>query len=140
MREMLAKVLAMVTALVVTVLAAAFSLAQNGWDGRRDAAAPVRQAAAPGPIEAGKLAYQRHGCARCHAIAGQGNPRSPLDGVGARRSAAEIRDWTVAAPGVSPRLAPGIAALKRRYADLPEAELAALVAYLESLREPPKGG
>lgn len=140
MREWLAKLLVAATAVAVTMLAAAFSLAQNGWDGRREAAAPDRQAAVPGPVEAGRLVYQRHGCARCHAIGGQGNPRSPLDGVGTRRSAAEIRDWTVAAPSVSQRLAPGIAAFKRRYADLSEAELAALVAYLESLREPPKGG
>ena len=36
-------------------------------------------------------------CARCHSIAGKGNPRRPLDGVGARRNAAELRDWNIGA-------------------------------------------
>lgn len=39
------------------------------------------------------LAAQR--CLACHALAGKGNKNGPLDDVGARLSADEIREWIV---------------------------------------------
>lgn len=140
MRETLAKILAVATALVVTALAAVFSLAQNE-PGRTEApAASARQPAPSAAVQAGREAYDRHGCAGCHAIGGQGNPRNPLDGVGGRLKPDEIRDWTVAAPTVRPKLPAGVVRVKQGYAGLPEAELKSLVAYLGSLRGPGKGG
>src|SRR5688572_9788233 len=46
--------------------------------------------------ERGRLVYVTHDCASCHAIAGRGNPRHPLDGVGTRRSAEELRQYVTA--------------------------------------------
>ncbi len=140
MRETLAKILAVATALVVTTLAAAFSLAQNA-PGRADApAASARKAAPSAAVQAGREAYDRHGCSGCHAIGGQGNPRNSLDGVGGRLKPDEIRDWTVAAPAVRAKLSAGVVRIKQGYAELPEAELQALITYLGSLRGPGKGG
>ena len=34
-------------------------------------------------------------CSVCHAVAGKGNKANPLDGVGAKLSAADIRAWIV---------------------------------------------
>ncbi|MEX1257465.1 MAG: cytochrome c [Gemmatimonadota bacterium] len=78
----------------------------------------------------GRRVYQEQRCSACHSIAGVGSPRSPLDGVGGRLSGAEIRLWIV-----DPQAArPGVR--KPAFDDLPEAQIVALVAYLETLRPP----
>jgi mono/diheme cytochrome c family protein len=135
MREFLAKVLAALTAALVVALAAAFSLAQNA-PSRKEArpAAAGPRAPAPAAAAAGRAAYEEHGCAGCHSITGQGNPRSPLDGVGARLARGEIRDWIVASESVRPRLAAGVARIKQGYSAIPEEELQAMVDYLAALR------
>ena len=116
------------------VLAAAFSLAQN-VPGRK--AVPPHAPLAPTPsAAAGRAAYDEHGCAGCHSIGGQGNPRSPLDGVGGRLAREEILDWIVASDKVRPRLMAGVARIKQTYATLPEEELRSMVEYLAGLRTP----
>src|SRR5262245_37687011 len=62
------------------------------------AAALLAQAPPPSPDDAKKIAtgrkiYAGEKCAECHQIAGHGNSRFPLDGVGARLSAADLRRW-----------------------------------------------
>ena len=42
-------------------------------------------------VQAGKRLYESKECAKCHLIAGKGNKISPLDGVGSKHTAAEIR-------------------------------------------------
>jgi cbb3-type cytochrome oxidase cytochrome c subunit len=139
MRERLAKWLAGASALVVVALAAVFSLLHNA-SAPALAEAERKTAAAKPAAGAGRAAYERHGCARCHAIAGQGNPRNPLDGVGGRLTPAQIRDWTVAAPAVAARLPAPVAALKQRYAAMPEDELRSLVDYLSGLGSATQSG
>lgn len=78
-------------------------------------------------IVAGRVVYDELGCAGCHSIAGEGSPRSPLDGVGGRLSAEDIRLWIV-----DPQAArPGIR--KPAFDDVPDADIEALVAYLQTL-------
>ena len=137
MREILAKTLAALTGVIVIALAAAFSLAQNAPGGRdTQPRRPVAEEASSRtqPPAAGRTAYDANGCAGCHAIGGQGNPRSPLDGVGARLKPDEIRDWIIASEKVRPRLTAGVARIKQTYAELPEEELRLLVDYLAGLR------
>lgn len=80
-------------------------------------------------LAAGREVYEKQSCSVCHSIAGEGSPRSPLDGVGSRLDADEIRLWIVnpqeARPGVR----------KPAFDDLPDAEVDALVAYLQSLTD-----
>jgi hypothetical protein len=59
----------------------------------------------------------------CHSLEGEGNTRSPLDGVGGRLTEREIRLWIVAPQQMNPAVA------KRGYR-LSEEDLNALVAYL----------
>jgi mono/diheme cytochrome c family protein len=71
----------------------------------------------------------------CHAIAGKGNKANPLDGVGTKLSAADIRAWIItpvemAAKTKSTRKPP----MPNKYATLPAADLDALVAYMQSLK------
>lgn len=135
MRKRLAEILAALTALAVVGLAAAFSLVQNS-PGRQPPAAASAPAAGAERFAAGRAAYERYGCAGCHAIGGEGNPRSPLDGVGDRLRPGEIRDWIVASDRVKGGLSAGTARIKQSFAALPEEELAAMTDYLESLRAP----
>lgn len=108
-------------------------------DDQEAAARPAVQPAAPvpapvsgDPLALGRAAYERLRCGMCHAIAGQGNRNSPLDGVGARQSRAELRDWTIGAGSARERLPDVAARMKARYAQA--ADLEALLDYLASLR------
>ena len=59
----------------------------------------------------------------CHSIKGEGNTRSPLEGVGGRLTEREIRLWIIAPQEMNPAVA------KRGY-QLSDEDLDALVAYL----------
>jgi cytochrome c553 len=102
------------------------------------AAAPAERDESPQAAamqERGRAVYDAANCARCHSIAGQGNPRNPLDGVAARRTAAELEAWTFGGGAVADSLAPAVLRTKQQYRDLPAADVTALVAYLGTLRE-----
>jgi mono/diheme cytochrome c family protein len=138
MRELLAKTLAALTAVTVVGLAAVFSLVHNA-PGPQEAPPEVRTAASQPqvpPAAAGRAAYDRNGCAGCHAIGGEGNPRNPLDGVGQRLAPDAIRDWIVASDKVRPRLSAAVVRIKQTYAALSGEELQAMVDYLASLHAP----
>jgi len=91
-------------------------------------AAALAVAAEETQIERGQRVYAEQRCAACHAIAGKGNRRYPLDGVGAKLDASALRTWIVAPTKMKPKVK------KPSYDALPAADLDALVAYLESLR------
>lgn len=79
-------------------------------------------------VARGKEVYRQQRCRVCHSIAGDGNRRYPLDGVASRLGEDALRKWIVA-----PReMQPGVR--KRAYDRLPAADVAALVAYLKTLR------
>ncbi len=139
MRERLAEIFAALSAAIVVVLAAVFSLLHNApaqQDASADARQVTQQTETPSRIAAGRAAYDRHGCGGCHAIGGQGNPRSSLDGVGQRRSPEALRDWIVASDSVRTRLSASVVRMKQAYAALPAEELQALVDYLASIQAP----
>jgi mono/diheme cytochrome c family protein len=86
-------------------------------------------------IKKGQEVYQAQKCSMCHAIAGKGNKQNPLDGVGAKLSAADLRQWIVepaamTAKSKSTKKPP----MPNKWAKLPAADLDALVAYLQSLK------
>lgn len=143
MRETLARVLAFATGVLLAALAAALAIQHNR------PAAPVAVALEQGAlalpdadrIARGHALYGELRCAVCHSIAGDGNPRAPLDGVGARLDGAAIRQWIVAGPAVEAALPARVRNMKADYRDLDDADLDALIAYLRSLpASPPSGG
>jgi mono/diheme cytochrome c family protein len=85
-------------------------------------------------VARGRAVYAEQRCASCHAIAGEGNPRFPLDGVGAQLNPDELRQWITGTGGAAEVLTPTVQRRKQRYLTLPEPDLAALVAYLGTLR------
>lgn len=83
-------------------------------------------------VERGKAVYDAQKCAMCHSIAGKGNAKGPLEGVGSKLSAEDIRKWIV-----SPKEMKSATNRKpemRAYPALPAADLEALVAYMRSLK------
>jgi mono/diheme cytochrome c family protein len=86
-------------------------------------------------IKKGQEVYTAQKCQVCHAIAGKGGKSSPLDGVGAKLSADDIKQWITqpveaAAKAKSTKKPP----MPAKFATLPAADLDALVAYMQSLK------
>lgn len=83
----------------------------------------------------GETVYGAQKCMTCHAISGKGNKNNPLDGIGAKLSADEIRHWIVdpvdaTAKAKSTKKPP----MPAKYGSLPAADIDALVAYVQSLK------
>ena len=94
----------------------------------------ARPAVAQGDAEKGKAVYAAQKCQRCHAIAGSGNKNLPLDGVGKKLSAAEIRAWIVTPKEMETKTkSTKKPPMPDRYSKLPAADIDALVAYMASL-------
>lgn len=142
MREQWARRIARLTAQLVLLLAATFAIIQNPIETpdtteSRQAPPPERlesNVLDPHRIKAGRQVYKQRACARCHSIAGKGNPRKPLDGVGARRSAEQLRDRIIGADALQRELPERAFKLKQAHRELPGDDLDALVIYLQSLR------
>ena len=86
-------------------------------------------------VKKGQEVYAAQKCATCHSIAGKGGKQSPLDGVGKKLSADDIRQWIVdpvamAKKSSSTKKPP----MPNKWANLPAADLDALVAYMQSLK------
>lgn len=99
------------------------------------AGAGVASAQSAAPIEKGQKVYASQKCAICHSIAGQGNKKGSLDGVGARLSADELRQWIVNAPAMATKEKAERKPPMKAYTDLAKDDLDALVAYLQSLKK-----
>jgi cbb3-type cytochrome oxidase cytochrome c subunit len=86
-------------------------------------------------VTAGRKVYEQQKCSSCHQIAKRGNSRFPLDGVGSKLTAAQLRRWmtdTAEMEAALPRL-PAIRMSEMRFR-LNARDLDALVAYLASLK------
>ena len=86
-------------------------------------------------IKRGQEVYAAQKCQMCHAIAGKGNKMNPLDGVGKKLSADDIKKWIthpaeMTAQTKSTKKPP----MPAKYGTLPAADLDALVAYMQSLK------
>ncbi len=92
-------------------------------------------AAGQDAVKKGMDVYTAQKCQLCHAVAGKGSKTNPLDGVGAKLSADDIKQWIThpvdaAAKAKSTKKPP----MPAKYGSLPAADLDALVAYMQSLK------
>jgi hypothetical protein len=71
----------------------------------------------------------------CHSIAGKGNAKGPLDDVGSRLSAEEIRQWMVNPAEMTKKTNAARKPPMRAYPNLPKEDLDGLVAYMLSLKK-----
>jgi mono/diheme cytochrome c family protein len=99
-------------------------------------AAPVAaRAQDAAQIKRGQDVYTAQKCQLCHSIAGKGNKQNPLDGVGKKLSAEDIRKWIthpdeMTAKTKSTKKPP----MPKKFSTLSAADLDALVAYMQSLK------
>jgi len=84
----------------------------------------------------GEKVYAAQKCSICHSIAGKGNTKGPLDGVGTKLTADDIHAWIVDPAGMTAKTK----ALRKppmppKYKSLPKEDLDGLVAYMASLKK-----
>jgi mono/diheme cytochrome c family protein len=86
-------------------------------------------------VAQGEKLYAQHKCSMCHAVAGKGNAKGPLDDAGTKYTAEELRQWLIN---------PGEMAVKAKstrkppmpaYAKLSKEDVEALVAYMQTLKK-----
>jgi mono/diheme cytochrome c family protein len=143
MREEWARRIALFTSLLILLLAVIFALIQNSTTTPdvtdKSVKMPSVNLQVPGVInperiEAGRQVYKQQACARCHSIAGKGNSRNPLDDVGIRRTADELRNWIIGSDTIQGPVPAGVLKLKKSYRELSDHDLDSLVVYMQSLR------
>jgi mono/diheme cytochrome c family protein len=95
---------------------------------------PVAGFAEDTKVDKGMQVYTAQKCSLCHSIAGKGNAKGSLDGVGSKLTAAEIKQWltdpvAMAAKTKAERKPP----MKAK--PMAAEDIDALVAYLETLKK-----
>jgi len=81
----------------------------------------------------GEKVFADQKCSLCHSIAGKGNPKGSLDGIGAKMKPDDIREWIVNAKGMTAKTKATRKPEMKQYT-LPKDDVDALVAYLSSLK------
>ena len=83
---------------------------------------------------AGAKVFAEQKCNLCHSIAGKGNVKGPLDDVGSKRSAADIRAWIEDASAMTTKTNASRKPVMKSYS-LAKSDVDNLVAYLSSLKK-----
>ena len=85
-------------------------------------------------IKKGQEIYAAQKCSMCHSIAGKGGKQSPLDGVGKKLSADDIRAWIINPAEMTKKTSSTKKPpMPNKWSKLPAADVDALVAYMQSL-------
>lgn len=86
-------------------------------------------------VDHGKQVYTDAKCSVCHSIGSQGNKKGPLDDVGTKLSAADIRAWIVSGPEMAAKTKADRKPPMKAYTDLSKTDVDDLVAYLQTLKK-----
>jgi mono/diheme cytochrome c family protein len=81
----------------------------------------------------GEKVYADQKCSLCHSIAGKGNAKGPLDTVGSKLSADDIRQWITNAKEMTAKMNATRKPEMKQF-NLPKGDVDALVAYLGTLK------
>jgi mono/diheme cytochrome c family protein len=85
-------------------------------------------------IKKGQEVYNAQKCAVCHSIGGKGSKANPLDGVGAKLSADDIRAWITDPAAMTKKTNSQKKPPMPKNAKLTAADVDALVAYMQSVK------
>jgi mono/diheme cytochrome c family protein len=96
-------------------------------------AAPV--SAGQAAADKGAAVYAAQKCATCHLLDGKGMAKGPLDGVGSKLTADEIREWIVNPAEMTKKTNATRKPPMRAYPSLPKEDLDALVAFLHAKKK-----
>lgn len=97
-------------------------------------AALAAPSVASAQADKGALVFAAQKCSMCHAVAGKGNAKGPLDGVGAKYSAADLKEWIVNAKVMMEKTKATRKPAMKDFSTLPAADVDNLVAYLRTLK------
>ncbi len=86
-------------------------------------------------IDQGMKVYATLNCKLCHSIDGVGNAKGPLDGVGTKLTAADIRAWLTDPKGMTTKTKATRVPAMTVKAGVAKADVDALVAYMVSLKK-----
>jgi len=86
-------------------------------------------------VQRGQKVYTEQKCSICHSVGTAGNKKGPLDDVGTKLSAADIREWITDAPEMSVKAKAARKPAMKAYSTLAKADVDALVAYLQTLKK-----
>ena len=82
-------------------------------------------------VKKGEAVYAKNNCKMCHQIAGVGNAKSKLDGVGAKLTEDVLKKWVRTPKEMNPKTTmPAYAVAK-----ISDADLGDLVAYMLTLKK-----
>ena len=85
-------------------------------------------------IAKGQQVYADQKCGLCHSIGDKGNKKGPLDGVGSKLSAADLKLWMTDAKAMTEKTKATRKPEMKSY-NLPKGDLDAVVAYMQSLKK-----
>ena len=91
-------------------------------------------AAQDAKVAQGEKIFANQKCSLCHSIGDKGNKKGPLDGIGSKMSADEIRQWIVDSKGMTAKTKATRKPEMKAYT-LPKDDVDALVAYLLTLKK-----
>ncbi len=106
-----------------TVMIAAFSLGFAALASAQDA-----------KIVKGEKVFTDQKCTLCHSIGGHGNAKGPLDDVGSKLNADEIRQWITDTKGMAAKTKATRKPEMKQF-NLPKDDVDALVAYLQTMKK-----
>ena len=92
---------------------------------------------APDPklVANGRKLFETEKCNICHLAEGKGNKKLSLDGIAAKMTMADIRKWIASPAEMTAKLAKKPAVAMPKKADLKDADVDALVAFVLSLKQ-----
>jgi mono/diheme cytochrome c family protein len=88
-------------------------------------------------VQHGQKVYTDQKCSLCHSIGGHGNAKGPLDNVGGKLTADELRQWVTDAKSMTAKTKATRKPEMKQYT-LPKDDVDALVAYLQTQKSKSK--
>jgi mono/diheme cytochrome c family protein len=96
---------------------------------------PALAAAQDAKVAKGEKVFTDQKCSLCHSVGGHGNAKGPLDDVGTKLSAQEMRQWITDAKSMAAKTNATRKPEMKQF-NLPKDDVDALVAYLQTLKKP----
>jgi mono/diheme cytochrome c family protein len=95
----------------------------------------IAQSAFAQSANRGEAVYTAQKCSVCHSLDGKGNAKGPLDDVGSKLTADEIRQWLVNPSEMTAKTKAARKPPMRAYPNLPKEDLDALVAFMAAKKK-----
>lgn len=85
-------------------------------------------------VQKGQQVFAAQKCSMCHSVAGKGNPKGPLEGMGTKWKADEIRQWITSWKQMAAKYQATRKPPMTDFSKLPKADVDALVAFIQTLK------